>query len=406
MKPRLFGVVTACLVVAGSATASADDGEAERLFQEGRAAMLAGDFATACPKLAESQRRDPHTGTLLNLAACHEREGKVASAWVEYQKALTAARTEGQAEKARLAEQRIATLEPRVPWLKLVVPSGTPPDTKVTLDGAEIARAALGTEMPVDPGMHVVTGAGSEQRVDLREGERRSIVIAAEATTEPKPERVIVDPPAPKPADPVERGRWIIHFGTMFGFGWGRIDHPDPTGGGSGSSYEQIPSQGRTYPAESCAPHSTRCEYPSTSAFGSGLGVHLYAGYAFSDTVDAGLRLLGLLSSDFSAFAFGPSVTIRSSDRFAFGAFAVFGDATLQGRAYPTVDSGYRFLTRNQDEVRGDLAGGLGLGVTASFRLYKISDRSELTLDAMPFFLSGSGGNALVMPVGVGFRYQ
>src|SRR5437660_1146046 len=79
------------LALAHTTTAFADDTEGERTFRQGRALMLEGRFDEACPLLEESQRLEPHVGTLLNVAACHERQGRVGSAWVEYQKALTAA---------------------------------------------------------------------------------------------------------------------------------------------------------------------------------------------------------------------------------------------------------------------------------------------------------------------------
>jgi hypothetical protein len=166
--------------------------------------MLEGRFDEACPKIAESNRIDPHTGTLLNLAACHEKQGKVASAWVEYEKALTAARAEGQAERVRFAQERSDALQARVPWLALDVPQGAPQDLSILLDGAPIQRLAWGKEMPVDPGGHVVKAnardrAPFEESLALAEGEHRTVRVAFVQPTAPVgPEpstTLIVEPP-------------------------------------------------------------------------------------------------------------------------------------------------------------------------------------------------------------------
>ncbi|HMC95609.1 MAG TPA: hypothetical protein VKO16_12645, partial [Polyangia bacterium] len=63
----------------GSATAqtSADDQAlATVLFEKGRQLISEGQVSQACPAFEESERLDPSGGTILNLALCHELEGR------------------------------------------------------------------------------------------------------------------------------------------------------------------------------------------------------------------------------------------------------------------------------------------------------------------------------------------
>src|SRR5438132_4379169 len=87
-------VVAIALVALGSragAQSAADKAAAEALFDQGRAAMQASDFAKACGLLERSQRIDPGIGTLLYLAECYEKHGRTASAWATFREAADAA---------------------------------------------------------------------------------------------------------------------------------------------------------------------------------------------------------------------------------------------------------------------------------------------------------------------------
>jgi hypothetical protein len=164
-------IVAAVVALAASTPAGAsgqgttDPAAAEALFKQARQLMSASNYAEACPKLAESQRLDPGTGTLLNLATCYEKNGQVASAWATYKSAATAAQNANELDRARLARSRAAALEAKLSTLTIVVPaSADRPDLSVSRDGEPVGRPAWGTPIPVDPGSHSVQASAPGRR--------------------------------------------------------------------------------------------------------------------------------------------------------------------------------------------------------------------------------------------------
>jgi len=160
------------------------------LFYEARSLMQRGRWAEACPKLEESLRLDAGMGTQFNLADCHEHVGKVASAWGGFLDVAAQARAANQPERERVARKRAASLEPRLPKLRIDAQS-LPAGTEVQRDGVPVAPATLGTPIPVDPGRHVVTatvaagergGSGKQfsRTVEVGEGQTSVVVVPAE----------------------------------------------------------------------------------------------------------------------------------------------------------------------------------------------------------------------------------
>jgi hypothetical protein len=158
--PRIV-FVGALLLGARSANASdvseADRARATELFREGRSLMAAKRYAEACPMLEESQRLDPGGGTLLNVALCHELQGRAATAWSEFNEAMTVARGDRRRDREVEAERHIRALEPHLARLTVEVPpEARVPNLVVRRDSAEVLPVAWGAGVPVDPGVHVV----------------------------------------------------------------------------------------------------------------------------------------------------------------------------------------------------------------------------------------------------------
>lgn len=140
---------------------------AEVLFDDGVKLLAAGKLDEACPKLAESLRLDTGIGTMLYLAECYERSGKIASAWAQFREAqASAAAKEGDA-RGKIAKERADRLEPRLSKLAVIVPPAADiQGLTITRDGTLIGKPIWGTETPIDPGAHVirVSAPGYEPR--------------------------------------------------------------------------------------------------------------------------------------------------------------------------------------------------------------------------------------------------
>lgn len=163
---------------------SSSKASAEALFEEGRRLMAEGQTADACPKFADSNKLDPSSGTLLNLGACYEKLGRMASAWAAYQEAASLAQSSGRQDHLKVAQKRAAALDPTLSHIVVNVTEPAP-GIEVRRDGVAVARAEWGLAVPVDAGTHVyeATAPGYKawkSSIDVAgEGGKATLVVPA-----------------------------------------------------------------------------------------------------------------------------------------------------------------------------------------------------------------------------------
>jgi serine/threonine-protein kinase len=157
---------------------SADTAAAESLFEQGRDLLRAGKAAEACPKLAESERIEPSTGTLLALAMCHEAEGKLASAWAEFVSVEARARGENRVDRQQAAHDKAQALRPRLSTLEVRIPNDVAalPGLEIRRDGEVLGRGAWNVAVPTDGAEHAV-----EAKATGKKPWKGSITVKAES---------------------------------------------------------------------------------------------------------------------------------------------------------------------------------------------------------------------------------
>jgi hypothetical protein len=200
---RFLAASALALAVSASAVARAqssaqDSAVAQSLYDEARKLAGSNDFATACPKLEESQRLDPTPVTQFWLADCYEHVGRTASAWAAFlDLAAVEHKTGGpkSEEREKLARDRASALAPKLTQLTIDVPAAVRVDGLVVKrDGEAVRDGQWGTPVAVDPGNHKLDASAPgkqpwTQTLDV-EGEGQTIRVQVDP---------LVDAPAPPP---------------------------------------------------------------------------------------------------------------------------------------------------------------------------------------------------------------
>ncbi len=176
---------------------AADVRKADTLFQKARLLKKLGKDAEACALFVESQGLDPNGGTLVNIAECHESEGKTGTAWRELLDALKLAKQTEDKELVKGIRDKLAAIVPRLYQVTIQIPEEvvSVPGVEVRFDDRKLPPNVSRRVEVVDPGRHAVH-AGAPGYVDFDRtvtlaGEQRNVTVLVS----------LVKPPPPPPPD-------------------------------------------------------------------------------------------------------------------------------------------------------------------------------------------------------------
>jgi hypothetical protein len=186
---------------AGAEPSKEDVARADALFRDAQVLVQKGNYVEGCARYAESQKLDPANGTLLNLALCHEKEGRYATSYRELQALLTGiarSKNPDDRDRARTASERIRLLEKKVPRVAFDV-SLLPKDATVTLDAERVKDPR--SVILIDPGRHLVEATAPSKKprkttIEVKEGGAQTFTLEALEDDAPAP----LPPPPPAPA--------------------------------------------------------------------------------------------------------------------------------------------------------------------------------------------------------------
>lgn len=246
LSPRLLSVLPLLLWSSPVFADAGSSAAAEALFNQARELKEQGNYAEACPKLAESQRLDPGTGTLLNLADCYEKANLLASAWTTWLEAARSARAAGQSEREEYAKNKAAELEPALGHISLQVEKSAPEGLQIKKDGEAVAPAIWRTPLPADARSYRIeaNAPGYESfivEVTVEDGQTTNVIIPELTASAPAPVENH-HAPAAAPGSALRTTGWVVAGTGVAGLAAGSIlgilamskngaskDHCDPS---------------------------------------------------------------------------------------------------------------------------------------------------------------------------------
>ena len=191
MHGKLGSLVLLLTIVGfGTGTARATDdsvkGAARALSNEAKRDFDAGRFEEAGRKFQRAYEVAKVPTLALWAARSLAKHGQLVAASELYRQATRLTANDlwvgnAQQQAQEDAGKELAELQPRIPVLRVQVEGAAANDVTLTIDGALIASALFGIDLPADPGWRRVVGKSgdesSEQTVYLREGDHKEVVV-------------------------------------------------------------------------------------------------------------------------------------------------------------------------------------------------------------------------------------
>jgi hypothetical protein len=168
-RPSLSALAFSLVILSVAPRARADGtsaaAAADALYEASDKLAKEGKWAEAKAKLEASLALDPGTGTLIRIAYCEEKLGRLASAWTRYNEAEAQAAKSGD-KRAKVATDNAKRLEPLLAKLSMKVAPQLLAGGEIKLDGNPVKAGAWDVPIPLDAGEHTVevTQAGKKPR--------------------------------------------------------------------------------------------------------------------------------------------------------------------------------------------------------------------------------------------------
>ena len=304
-RPACAFALGSVVVYASSSARAGDPPAAREQVKLGYQLAQDGKCDEAVPHFVESLRLDVKAITLINLAACEEKTGKLADALGHWVEARARAQAEGNAGIEEEAEKKTKALESRVPKLTVAV-KNAPPDVEVVRDGVALGAASMGVPLPVNPGAHtlVVRAKGHEdnaQNVTIVEAETKRVELEVGAVR-----KAVASEPA-KPGTDTDTDGEASKTSPLVYVGFGTAMVGIAIGGVTG-----VMAFGKASTAKDECPNTVDCSQAGKDAVDSGrsLGTISTIGFAVA-SVGAAVGVYGLVwgkpkSSASVAVSMGP----------------------------------------------------------------------------------------------------
>ncbi len=452
-KMRL-GALTAALVAinaawSGDARAQDKSAQAALLARDADDLMAQGKTNEACDKYYDSQVLDPRGSTVLSLALCREKQGRIGSAYVLFDEAERVANEEKRSDRVNTAKSHKNALYLKLARLTVnVAPDVVVPGMEIRVGVASdprglnvIPQSEWNKPVPVDVGdvKVVVTAPGKatwEQAISVKSGSKGAISVPAlQAGSGPPP---TLQPPLPtpgpgptgpgpapgpypqpsKPRPPGgykhEGGRVVIDAQALVGAHLSLISQA-PLAEINGTQYiykgteqsEVLASCGNTV----AVPGAGDCDAKYNPQFGFLGGAQLFLGYAINDKIQFGGRFFGGAHFPVGFMVLGgPSISFQVAGPLWLGVSALVGTTQIEA----TVTGGKGSIPEanrpdNADESQidipledlagrsGDKAFNEGGGVAPSFAGFEVGGTFEISIVLVDNPTDDAGSGALLL---------